>query len=202
MQKNAAMRRYKAFEPEIKVNKRTVLSVIKALPVGEDMRNELLRKNNIRINTDEEWYNQQDWLNCFSDIHDLWGEGILFLIGRAIVGSAKFPEVSGLKDSLEKLDIAYHMNHAKNGKVMFDENTGAMLEGIGHYRLTEFDENNKKAVMVCDNPYPSMFDLGIIDELVRKFSFQEYSFPRVYLDLTKESRRDGGASCTYIIEWD
>ncbi len=196
------MHQYVVFDKSVKVNKHTVLSVIKALPVGEELRQELLRKNNIRIDSEKDWYNQQDWLNCFSEIHNLWGEGVLFLIGRAIVGNAKFPKIDdGLKGALAKLDVAYHMNHAKDGKVMFDEHTGEMMEGIGHYRLTEYDEHRKKAIMVCDNPYPSMFDMGIIDELVRRYALP-YTFPRVYLDADKETRRKGGRTCTYIIEWE
>jgi len=196
------MTKYKSLEDGISVNKQTVISVIKALPVGEKMRKDLLKRNNIEIDSDAEWFSQQDWLNCFSDIQNLWGERVLFLIGRAIVRNAKFPKINSLKDALEKLDIAYHLNHCKDNKIMYDADKNFMMEGIGHYKLVKYDENEKKAIVVCDNPYPSMFDLGILDELVKRFSMDENLNAKVYLDSTKETRRTGGKTCTYIVEWE
>jgi hypothetical protein len=190
---------YKAYNPDVEVNKRTISSVINALPVGVNIRREILRKNGIDLTSDIEWFNQQLWLNCFSDIEEILGETILFVIGQAIPNSAYFPEIDSLKDALEKLDIAYHLNHRLNGKVMYDRSTGKFLEGIGHYSLKEYDEEQHYAVMVCENPYPSRFDLGIITRLARKYS--PTSEAKVYLDLTKETRLNGGSSCTYIIEF-
>ena len=190
---------YRAYNPNVEVNKNTIGSVIRALPVGEDIRQEILLKNNIDLASDKEWFNQQLWLNCFSDIEEILGETILYMIGESIPESAYFPEINSLEEALKKLDVAYHMNHRLNGKVMYDNVTGKMLEGIGHYTLTEFDEEKGYAVMVCENPYPSRFDLGIISRLVKKYSHNPNS--KVYLDITKETRLEGGRSCTYVVEF-
>ena len=54
--------------------------------------------------------------------------------------------------------------------------------------------------MVCNNPCPSKFDEGIIIQIVRKFKPMG-SRENIKLDLTQESRKNGGNSCTYIINW-
>ena len=79
----------------------------------------------------------------------------LFLIGKAIINSAQFPPIKGLEEGLRSMNVAYHLNHRVDGKIMFNPENGRMTEGIGHYALTEFDGEKKQAVMVCKNPYPS-----------------------------------------------
>jgi hypothetical protein len=169
------------------------------MEAGKDRRQQMLLDNGIDPNAGE-WFNQQKWLNVFKDIYDKFGEMNLFLIGKAIIDSAQFPPIENLEDGLRAIDVAYHMNHRLNGKIMFDVDTGKMMEGIGHYKLVEFNTDEKYAVMVCDNPYPSKFDEGIISQIARKFK-PTHTLERVKVDSTKESRKKGGNSCTYIINW-
>jgi hypothetical protein len=52
----------------------------------------------------------------------------------AIVSAAQFPpQIKTIDDALGAIDVAYHMNHRINGKVLFDPQTGKTAEGIGHY---------------------------------------------------------------------
>ena len=124
----------------------------------------------------------------------------LFLIGKAVVENADTPNVSSLKESLNMFDMGYHMNHRLDGKIMFDPATGRMLEGIGHYKLTHFDAKKKEAVLVCNTPYPSKFDEGVITQVVRTFK-PGPSRDSVTLDPTKPTRTKGADSCTYNISW-
>jgi hypothetical protein len=49
---------------------------------------------------------------------------------------APFPETTkDLETAIKQMDMIYHKVHRKNGKIMFDSNSGLMLEGIGHYWL-------------------------------------------------------------------
>lgn len=193
------MAQFVAFDQNVEVNKMTIMSVVNSMEKGKETRIGILEKNGISIEK-KDWYPQQNWLNAFKEIASTLGDMNLFLIGKAIIDSAKFPPINNLEEALKSLDVAYHMNHRINGKVMFDSQTGKKTEGIGHYKLTEYNAAGKHAVMVCDNPYPSKFDEGIITQLVRKFKGTA-STETIKLDLTKETRIKGAHSCTYNITW-
>ena len=83
---------------------------------------------------------------------------------------------------------------------MFDSATGNMYEGIGNYELTAFSNIDRVATMVCKNPYPTMFDEGLLTQITRKYK-PFGSIEKVELDTSKESRKMGGDSCTYTITW-
>jgi len=193
------MAQFEAFNKNVEVNKQTVLSVVNSMEKGKDTRLAILLKHG--INPDEkEWFNQQKWLNAFKDIAENLGDMNLFLIGKAIIENAEFPPIKDLEEGLKSIDIAYHMNHRLDGKPMFNPDTGKITGGIGYYKLTKFDDKEKQAIMVCDNPYPSKFDEGIITQVVNKFK-PSGARSSVDLDRTKESRKDGANSCTYLIAW-
>ena len=193
------MAQFVAFNEHVEVNKQTVLSVVNSMENNKDTRLRMLKDNGINLD-EKEWFNQQKWLNAFKEIAKKLGDMNLFLIGKAIIENAKFPPIKGLKEGLNSIDVAYHINHRLNGEIMFNQTNGKMLAGIGHYNVTEFNEKDRKAVMVCNNPYPSKFDEGIITQIIRKFKplgSREY----IDLDTSKESRIHGADSCTYIITW-
>ena len=111
--------------------------------------------------------------------------------------NAMFP--SGVKDiasAIKLIDVAYHLNHRKNGKVLFDINTGKMEEGIGHYGYEKI-ENRNMIISECMNPYPCAFDFGIIMAMARKFEIKA----NIAHDDSKPCRKNGADSCTYIITW-
>lgn len=191
------MAQFISFVNGVEVNKQTIESVVNAMENGKENRIQILKDNGIHLES-RTWFSQQSWLDSFKVMSKQLGDMNLFLIGKAIIDSAKFPPMKNLEEALNSIDIAYHMNHRLNGKVMFEE--GRKMKGIGNYTLTEFNEKDKTAVMVCNNPYPSKFDEGIITQIVRKF--KPYgSNPKVRLDGSKESRVNGAESCTFIITW-
>jgi hypothetical protein len=193
------MAQFIAINKDVEVNKQTVLSVVEACGEERGQRLNILIKNGIDIER-KEWFSQQKWLDSFKDIAISLGDTNLFLIGKAIIDNAIFPTINNLEEGLRMIDIAYHMNHRLNGEIMFDEATGNMIEGIGHYSLIEFNSIDKTAVMVCDNPYPSKFDEGIIAQIVSKYK-PTGAIYKVSLDLTKETRTRGANTCTYNISW-
>ena len=183
------MPQFVAYNNKVEVNGQTILSFVKGVtPQFRQKVFQILANNGISNPKDGIWYNQQNWLSAFRQIYDTIGTHTLFSIGKAIPDSANFPEnIVTLKDALESIDIAYHNNH-HGGE-------------IGYYRLTEFIENERKAAMVCKNPYPCSFDRGIITSIVRKFKPADSFDHEVKLDQNKESRLDGAESSTYIIKW-
>ena len=89
------------------------------------------------------------------------------------------------------------MNHQINNEVLFNPNTGAMKEGIGHYGFERMGDRMVR--MVCDNPYPCDFDRGIITNTVRVFSDDKNRFPRIEHD--HSCRKNGDNACNYIVQW-
>lgn len=193
------MPQFVAKNPKVEVHVSAVNAVVNAMERGKDTRLEILRANNVHVDK-AEWFLQQDWLNAFKFIAESLGNMNLFMIGKAIIEHAQFPPFSHLQEGLGSIDVAYHMNHRLDGKVMFDGATGKMTSGLGHYKLTAYDEKARSAEMVCDNPYPSEFDRGIITQVVRKFK-PAGAREDVVLDISKETRLDGGNSCTYKVIW-
>lgn len=182
------MAQFIAYDKNVQVNGQTILSVINAMEFGKETRAEILKKYGMDNVDPEKWYNQQSWLDAFKEIRDTLGEKTLYIIGKAIPANAKFPpEIDNLEKALGSIDVAYHMNHTKGE--------------IGHYTLTEFDRSKKKAVVVCDNPYPSEFDRGIIMAMLSKFRPKGSVRYDVQLDLSKETRQNGADSCTYEVTW-
>ncbi len=133
------------------------------------------------------WYSQQAWLNAFKEIGESLGDNTLFSIGKKIPENAKFPpEIDSLGKALGSIDMAYHMNH-RGGN-------------IGTYKLVRIGDNS--VGMVCDNPYPCAFDRGIVTAFTYKFKPKGSShFATIKHDDSRECRKKGGNSCTYLISW-
>jgi hypothetical protein len=194
------MAQFKAITPGTEVHVSAVKAVINSMERGKETRNEILLKHGINIE-ENEWFLQQDWLDSFKEIAENLGERNLFMIGKAIIENAQFPPINTLQEGLGAIDVAYHMNHKIDGKVLFDGATGKISDGIGNYKLVEYNEAERKAKMICDNPYPSEFDRGIITQVVRKFRPADSFKDEVTLDLSQACRSQGGDSCTYNISW-
>ncbi|MEN8120138.1 MAG: hypothetical protein ABFS35_07315 [Bacteroidota bacterium] len=183
------MPQFVAYNSEVEVNGQTIQSFIKGVTLQFRRKAlQILANNEILNPVKGNWHNQQNWLDAFKQIYDTIGIHTLFSIGKAIPESAIFPEnIIKLKDALDSINIAYHDNH-RGGE-------------IGYYRLTEFNEDERKAIMVCKNPYPCPFDRGIITSIVRKFKPIDSLNHEVELDTSVQNRLDGAESSTYLINW-
>ena len=180
------MAQFVAFQEGIEVNGETVLSVVDAMKGFETLAKEILKKAGIENPQAGNWYSQQAWLDAFKVISEKMGAITLFNIGKAIPENAQFPPgIDSMEKGLALIDMAYHMNH-RGGD-------------IGYYKLVSFNENEKKGVFECKNPYPSHFDRGIITTFVRRFS--NSTKVNVVLDESKPTRLKGADSCTYNITW-
>jgi hypothetical protein len=153
-------------------------------------------KNDIVIERDA-WYPQDKFLAAFESIATEVGPRGLFQFGQHVPKYAPFPPtITDIHSALGSVDVAYHMNHRKNGKVMFNPATGQMLEGIGHYGYKAVPRE-RRIVSVCENPYPCDFDRGLISGLATRFE----KFSRVTHDDSAPCRKNGANSCTYVITW-
>jgi hypothetical protein len=192
------MSQFQALEQGIEVNGQTILSVVKGASVFESTARKILAKYGLEKAKDlpDAWYPQQAWLDTFHEIQNVIGKKTMFIIGKKIPESAVFPpHIKSVEDALAAIDVAYHLNHRKNGQVMFDLETGKMLDGIGHY---EFKPGGGfSGTVVCKNPYPCSFDRGIITTMADRFS----AGANVTHDDSAPCRETGADSCTYQVTW-
>ena len=145
----------------------------------------------------QRWYPLRDWLAAYEGIAQEIGYNSLYGIGKGIPENAIFPpHVTDIYSGLASIDVAFHINHRRNGEIMFNPETGAMLEGIGHYRPTPV-EGDTRVITVCDNPYPCDFDRGIISAMANRFE----KHARTVHDNEAPCRKKGGESCTYVTWW-
>jgi hypothetical protein len=193
------------FEEDIEVNGQTVVAVVDGLSTFSALASAYLLDERIgRVNRNglaevepSGWYPQQAWLRSLQRISEQLGSGVLQQIGMTIPRNAVFPpEVRDVHGAIRSIDVAYHMNHRKQGRPMFDPKTGRMEEGIGHYGC-ESVAGQRRIICVCENPYPCAFDQGILLGMAQRYE----PGARVVHDESKPCRQRQGRSCTYFITW-
>jgi hypothetical protein len=190
---------YVAKESGIKVNGQTVLAVVNGLGAYKIMGKSILNSKGLANVEVDEWYSQQGWLDAFKEIDVKVGRATLLSIGKQIPETADWPPtVRTIEDALASIDIAYHINHMKNNKAMFDINTGVIQEGIGHYLFQKTGEGQGK--VICDNPYPCEFDQGIIEATAEKFKPDSGKSITIRHD-DVSCRKNGEDACIYHISW-
>jgi hypothetical protein len=195
---------FRSFEPKIEVNGQTVFSIVDGLGSFKTLSKKHLTSVNIgKIENNElvidtnGWYSQESWLEAFQSIAKEIGDNSLFKIGLSIPKNATFPPwVKDITSAIQSIDVAYHINHRKNGKALFDMQSGQMTEGIGHYGFEKLEGKNM-ILSECKNPYPCAFDKGIITAMAQEFEVKA----SVVHDDSKPCRKNGADSCTYIITW-
>jgi hypothetical protein len=176
------MAQFKALAPKVEVNGETVLSILDGMGSFQAIGRRFLDACGIPDPKPGQWFRQQSWLDAFKLIASKVGDSTLFEIGRKIPENAQFPpEVDSIEKALAAIDIAYHMNH-RSGE-------------IGHYSFSS--TGRREGRMVCDNPYPTEFDRGIIEAMALKFA----PYVDVEIEKGRSSRREGGDSDAYRIYW-
>ena len=176
---------FEAFDQDVEVNGETVLAIVDGMGILKDRAIGFLEENGIKDPQKGKWYSQQAWLNTFRSISKRVGDKTLEMIGMKIPENANWIEgIDSIHSALESIDKAYHLNH-RGGE-------------IGNYGFEKTSDRSAK--MVCTNPYPDHFDLGIIKATANKFA-PEGTVVDVMIDKSSEIRGEGGNSTTYIITW-
>ncbi len=177
------MAQFIAHDPNVEVVGAVILSAIAHLKSDVVP---LLEKHGINDVQSDRWYPQQAFLDVLRDIQEGWSFGSstvdLMSIGMRIPDNAVWPDdVNSVEEALDSIEMAYQLNH-RGGD-------------IGHYKI-EFAEPHHIRI-VCDNPYPSDFDYGIIYRTVKKFSPKGQTFQVQRAD--SPSRLKGDEICIYDI---
>lgn len=197
------MTQFIAIAPDIEVTGFVIQSVLSAMGSFQKMGAEILAAHDITQLDPNKWYPQQCLLNALKTISERLGAAVLFEIGKEIPNQAIFPsDIRTFEDAIASIDVAYHMNHRRGGKVMFDPIHRTMMEGIGHYRyIPRSDPSRNPPQVICDNPYPCDFDRGIITTMARRFKPTGALLMQVMHAPSPPCRNSGDHLCTYEINW-
>jgi hypothetical protein len=196
---------FKAFEPGIEVSGECVGSMVDGFRKYPTIALKYLSKHGLVKTSGPRagevdrtaWFPLESWLSAYEGISSEIGLNSLYACGRSIPDNAVFPpNVKDVISAVSSIEVAYHMNHRKGGKIMFDPATGMFLEGIGHYRV-EAMPAEKRLICVCENPYPCDFDRGIVAAMANRF---EPDAKTVH-DADQPCRKKGADSCTYVVWW-
>lgn len=189
-------------EADLEVKGQTAFSVVDSFKFFKHIPEGILSSHDIGsldehgawVFDPETWFPLQNFLNAFKQIAEQAGAATLYSIGQNLPKNASFPDWAvDIKSGLKALDVVYHMNHRKKGQVMYDPNSGEMLEGIGHYQYVETD-NDSVLEIICDNPYPCRFNEGVISAMATQFQ------PTVTIrHLPGDCRAKGGSRCVFKI---
>ena len=145
------------------------------------------------------WYPIEKWLAAFDAFATTVGPRALFQIGQQIpkyADPSQLAHVTDIAAGIASIDVGYHMQHRKNGRLMFDPATGQTLPGIGTY-ASKAEPGQRRITAVCEDPYPCEFDRGLLLGFATKFE----KLARVAHDDRTPCRKDGARSCTYQISW-
>ncbi|MGK3989507.1 hypothetical protein WME99_41050 [Sorangium sp. So ce136] len=191
------MAQYVAFRPGIEVLAPNLQSFFEAPGRSyTPMIMKIMIKHGLHQLISIDWLPMQLWLDTQREMATTLGEHALFALGKKTPELAVWPSgIDTMETALASVDAAYHLNHRLDGEVMFDVRTGAMKEGIGHYRYRA--DGDRRAVVVSDTPYSSEFDRGILTGTARRLK----PAAEVSLDQTQPTRRRGGDSCTFLVRW-
>lgn len=183
------MTQFETFDTNVEVHGQTILAVVEEAlsKFSEDYQEtarDALAENGVKDPDPNEWYPQQAWLNTFEVIADELEPHLLDRLGEQIPPVVEWPtDISGIEEGLRAIDQAYQLNH-RGGD-------------IGHYRFEPIDEQHGE--VVCRNPYPCLFDRGLIRAVTQRHAPVE-SFVFVEEERVK-CRRDGDNACTYTVYW-
>jgi len=180
------MAQFKAFLNNSEVLGQALMTFIKSTGAFEQKMLKMMAENGIKEIHEQEWYPQQILLDICKTIYETIGPNTLFQMGKHVPEHAVFPPgIDSLGKALPSIDVAYHMN-----------NRGT---NIGYYKFKRTGE--KEAFMICNNPYPCDFDIGIISGMTDKFKPKGCYHKAQITHDNRSCRKKGDDSCTYIISW-
>jgi hypothetical protein len=179
------MAEFKAFDPKTEVIGQGILVMLEGVGVFQPTAVKILAERGIKNVQAEAWYPMQAYLDAYRQIAEKVGSATLKQIGRKVPEIAIWPpQINSVETALASIDAAYQMNQ-RGGK-------------NGAYTFTKTGERTGK--MVCHNPFPCLFDSGLVEAVAQKFA-PTNARVKVTHDETRECRQHGGETCTLLISW-
>jgi hypothetical protein len=140
-----------------------------------------------------DWLSLYQYLRALRRIEKEVGASVLLAAGQTVPKYAQFPpSIVDAYGALESMDIAYYMNHRKNGQALFNPASGTIEDDIGHY-VYRGKKGDARVEIVSDTPYPCPYDNGIILGLAQRYQ------PKAKVTHGSECRSKDGEKCTYVV---
>jgi hypothetical protein len=178
------MAQYQAISPTAEVLGRSVLAIVGGMENNRVRALQLLAEQGLSPLEPERWYAQQPVLDVFRTIFERIGPSTVRAIGRKVPDWAIFPQAHDIAQALRGIEEAYHANH-RGGP-------------IGHYHFQS--TGPRSAHVVCENPYPCDFDLGLVEAVAEKN--RPLDSLRVRVEHAPGAcRKQGADACTYAVRW-
>jgi hypothetical protein len=176
---------YKSFAPEVEQSGAGILAFVGELDDLRQVGLRILARHGIVDPEPGKWYPLQGYLDALREIAELSGPATLKAIGRQIPDKAIWPAgIDSVEAALKSINSAYQMNH-RGGDV-------------GQYLFTKTGARSGR--MVCNNPFPCAFDLGIVERAAEKFSAPGDTLSVVHIH-PEACRQSGGETCSYELSW-
>lgn len=186
---------YRPLVPGIFVVGNTMRVFTDALTSFPVLREAIFETLGVDAVRDGEWYPQESVLRAYQKVDSLLGGRGLERFGKQVPPLVALPPtITDVHALLSQVDAVYHTHHRRDGAPMLDPDTGRMLEGIGHYHYTRLGE--RAARVVCDDPYPCRFDVGLCHGFVRRFAATS-----TVVHETDDCRLHGDPACVYRVSW-
>jgi hypothetical protein len=144
------------------------------------------------------WYPVPNVMRAWERIQKEFGDNPIKQAGIATTRRAKLTSeefFANIETAFTLMDAGYLINHARNGVPMFNPQTGAKSEGIGHYRLRPITSKHE-FIFDVDALYPCAYSAGVIEGVAQIFD------PKAKMTHDPKScRKRGDASCTYTVAY-
>lgn len=184
----------------VEVNGETVVAVLDGMGNFREKGREILAWNGILAPEAGRWYKMQALLDSLKQIAGSFRPITLTSIGRKLPDLIRFPlGIQDVQQALLSLDVTYHLNHRRDGKILYDNTARKVLDGIGHYYYKHTGPSS--AVIVCTSPYPCDYDRGLIDATALRFRPNGVGDIHVTHEANEHCRKNGDDFCTFKVEW-
>lgn len=175
---------YKAFSPNLEITGQVIIGLIDGMGAFGNMALQILGQHGINNPQGDQWYRLQDYLDAFKEIASKTGPKTVQQTGRRIIDVAKWPPgVDTFEKALNALPQAYQMNNRGGDP--------------GKYEYIKTGETKGK--VICNNPYPDEFDMGLLMGIASKFMAGKGV--TIDIDNKEPMRSKGGDSTTFLLSW-
>jgi hypothetical protein len=144
------------------------------------------------------WYPLDGYLRAFNAIARETGESVVRQLGMGVMQNVHWPkEANSLEGMVRLINVGYHMHHRRNGVPLYDAVKGPTPSAIGSYEGRKVSDS--VFVLECANPYPCLFDQGIVHGGLRRLGVKPGAVTVTH-EASRPCRAKAGKSCTLRLE--
>ncbi len=170
----------------VEVSGHIALAMIKGMAGIDKRYPHVLEEHGLDNPNTDSWYPLNKVLDVFETLSAAAEPFVISDMGERVGDDTKFPpEIDSIQEAFAHADAFLQSGHR-----------GAE---VGSYTFEKTDDNS--ATVVSTTPYPCDFDRGFIEAVARRFRPQESWDVTVVHEKSAACRKQGGDSCTYLVQW-